>query len=69
MPNYEAVSSSNVEAIAYEGNDLYVKFLNGSEYKYFSVPLETFEALQSAPSVGKFLNSDIKPNFSVERIA
>lgn len=69
MPQYEAVSSSNVDSIAYKDGDLYVKFLNGSEYKYFSVPFEQFEALRDAPSVGKYLNSDIKPNFQVERLA
>lgn len=68
MPNYEAVTSSNIDSVAHENGDLYVKFKNGSEYKYPNVPFELYEQLRDAPSVGQFLNSSIKGSYSFERI-
>ena len=57
------VSSSNVEAIGYdEANQvLYVRFIkNNSLYCYQGVPIAEFYGLQNAPSVGGYLNQNIK---------
>lgn len=67
--SYTPVSSSNVAAVGYEDSDLYVKFNNGSEYKYSGVPSSIYEQLLNAPSVGSFLNSNIKGSYNFERIA
>jgi hypothetical protein len=69
---YEAVSSSTVSAVAYDeaSNTLGVRFLNGSEYHYFGVPQAVFEGLRSAPSVGRFLDQNIKkPGYAYTRVA
>ena len=60
--DYVPVTSSNVAAVAFDPdtNTLGVRFLNGSEYHYFGVPEEVFEALKSASSVGSYLNAAIK---------
>jgi hypothetical protein len=68
---YIPVSSSNVAAVAYNAptNTLGVRFLNGSEYHYFGVPEEIFEALKSATSVGTYLNAAVKKGgYSYQRV-
>lgn len=69
MTNYTPVSSSNVEGVAYEDGDVYVKFLNGSEYKYEGVPASIYQELLNAPSVGSYLNSNIKGSYPYTRVA
>jgi hypothetical protein len=69
---YVAVSSSTVSAIGYDeaSNTLGVRFLNGTEYHYFGVPQDVFEAMRSAPSVGRFFDQNIKKaGYSYARIA
>jgi hypothetical protein len=69
---YVAVSSSTVSAVGYDeaSNTLGVRFLNGTEYHYFGVPQDVFESMRSAPSVGRFLDHNIKKaGYSYARIA
>jgi len=56
------VSSSNVQAIGYDevNQVLYVSFNNNSLYSYPGVPIAEFVGLQNAPSVGRYLNENIK---------
>jgi hypothetical protein len=66
------VSSSNVEAVRYEGNTLYVKFLAkgkfpSSTYAYFNVPQEVAVAMLRAPSQGKFVHEQLD-GYSYSRI-
>jgi len=60
--DYVSVSSSNVAAVGYESetSTLGVRFLDGSEYHYFGIPQEIFVGLQSASSVGSYLNQYVK---------
>lgn len=69
MVEYQDVESSNVAAVGHNMGDLYVKFKNGSEYKYDNVPESEYQALLSAASVGKYLNSNIKGSYSYTQIA
>lgn len=69
MRNYTSVSSSNIEGVDHDGTDLYVKFLNGTEYKYSSVPAHVYQELLNAPSVGKYLNGNIKGTYNYEQVA
>lgn len=69
MRNYTPVDSSNVDGLDHEDSDLYVKFKNGSEYKYSGVPQSVYQDLLNAPSIGKYLNSNIKGTYSYEQIA
>lgn len=59
---YVSVSSSTISAVGYDDalNTLAVRFHNGTEYHYFGVPQDVFEAMRSAPSVGRFFDQNIK---------
>ena len=75
MVNWTDVESSNVAAVGYtpetetERAQLHVRFKNGSEYRYFDVPQEQFDGLVGASSVGQYLNQQIKPSYTVERVS
>lgn len=60
--NYVKVSSSNVDAVAYdEGTKtLGVRFKGGGEYHYFSVPESVYSGLISASSVGQYFDRYVK---------
>lgn len=63
------VESSNVNLIGFSNNNrLYVQFKNGGLYQYTNVMNEDYEALKKAESVGKFLNTQIKPNYEFEKL-
>ena len=70
MTDMISVSSSNIESVGYEEEtqEVYVKFLNGSTYKYLGVPINVYNALLTAPSVGQYLNKNIKPLYNFERV-
>jgi len=59
------VASSNVAAIGYDPltETLRVEFVSGSVYDYLKVPATVHANLMAAPSIGKFLNAEIKPNY------
>lgn len=63
-----AVESSNISAVAYEGDTLFVRFARGDVYKYFGVPQDVYDALCIAPSVGGFLASKIKGKYTYEKV-
>ena len=64
---WNLVSSSNVAAIAAEGNDLFVRFHNGGEYVYHGAANE-LERLLGAGSVGSALNVYVKGKYTYSRI-
>jgi hypothetical protein len=61
--------SSNVSAVAYDTptKTLCVKFGSGGIYTYKGVANEIYVDLVHAESVGKYLNSVVKPNYPYER--
>lgn len=67
MPDWsKPVFSSNASEIAYEeeGNRMIVTWVKGSRRSvYTPVPEELALQCANTPSVGSFLNSEIKPNF------
>ena len=69
MPRTDRVQSSVLRAITYDDDTrtLEVHFHSGRVYDYFDVPLETYEALLTAPSIGTYFNQMIKPQFQCER--
>jgi hypothetical protein len=71
LPELIPVSSSNVESIGYNESteSLFVKFLNGSTYEYKNVPKMEYEQLLASPSVGSYMNRNIKGAYTYERIA
>jgi len=64
------VSSSNLEAVAYDKDNeqLYIKFKSGSVYKYDQVSEDLFNSLLNAESVGKFFKQEIEKSHSYEKI-
>jgi len=69
-PEMIDVSSSNIARVGYadEIQELHVRFLNGSLYVYKNVSRGDFDGLLNAPSVGAYLNRNIKGSYSYERI-
>ena len=69
VPEMHPVSSSNLEAVGYDADNLevYVLFRNGSIYIYKGVPEHEFENLKTAPSVGSYLNRNYKNIYPYER--
>ena len=65
---YKEVESSTISAIGYENKELHIKFKNGTEYVYYDVPAEVYEALNSAESVGKYFAANIKNNYKYAKI-
>ncbi len=63
------VQSSNVKAISFHEGTLEVEFKNGGVYRYQDVPGEVFERMKSATSVGRFFNSEIRGQYTSEKIA
>ena len=57
------VVSSQVSGIGYDAGTktLAVSFNSGSTYHYHDVPVEKFEAIAKAESVGQYLGKHIKP--------
>lgn len=65
-----SVQSSNIVEVGYtDTNALFVLFKGGGSYLYLDVPKETYEELKKAESAGKYLYSNIKPNFKFEALS
>ena len=61
------VISSNVVAIGYEDNKLYVNFKTGS-YVYYDVPQKIYDGLVKAESKGKYMWAHVRDVYSYERL-
>jgi hypothetical protein len=47
---------------------LEVEYVNGSVYQYYEVPQPTYAGLLAAPSIGNYVNTQIKPYFDVAEV-
>lgn len=65
------VSSSNLAAVGYnaERYELVIAFLDGSIYRYESVPPEEYRDLMRAESHGEYFVDNIRLIYPYERIA
>ena len=62
------VQSSNVSALAKEGDDLYVMFHNGGQYKYLGAA-KHFSEIIDAESVGSTFDILVKKqNYTFEKL-
>jgi hypothetical protein len=61
------VVSSNVVAVGYQGNDLYVDYKSGS-YVYKDVPKKVYDGLVNAESKGKYMHANVKGKYEYLRI-
>lgn len=67
MPTWsQSVYSSNVSEVAYDADkeELLITWKSGKTSAYSGVPEGIAYACANAPSVGQFLNSEIKPMYS-----
>lgn len=62
---WEAVSSSNLEAVLYKAADqvLLIRFKSGAVYAYAEVPRRVYDGLMNADSKGKFHHNSIKGHY------
>lgn len=51
------VKSSNIQAVGWDNGILHIRFKNGATYSYEDVAGAEFNALLSAPSVGKHFHA------------
>lgn len=71
---YAMDQSSNVARISHseatenEIDLMTVEFRNGGKYVYYGVPLDVYRMAEDSISIGKFLNTIIKPNYESEKI-
>jgi hypothetical protein len=66
--NWTAVDSSNVAAYRYNPGTkvLQIRFKSGRVYGYKDVPQNVVDEFTTADSKGKFVNANIKHNYSLE---
>lgn len=62
------VVSSNVVAVGWSNNRLYVDYKRGS-YVYKGVPQKVYNELLAAESKGKYMCSNVKGKYNYERLA
>lgn len=60
LPTMHRVESSNISAVGFDGELLFVEFRNGSIYDYAGVHRDIFAHFLVAESAGKFFNESIK---------
>ena len=63
------VESSCVDSVGYEGKILYAKFNSGKVYAYIDVPVEKFVEMINSPSIGQFINKELKNNYDASEVA
>jgi hypothetical protein len=64
------VESASVRAVGYSvsSRTLELEYVNGSIYQYFDVPQPTYAGLLAAPSIGNFVNTQIKPYYEFAEV-
>lgn len=62
------VSSSNLSAVGYEHQTLYVSFNSGGTYAYSGVPESVYRGLMSAGSHGSYFASHVKNVYPYRKI-
>lgn len=73
LPEMQEVKSSNISHIGHdapaEGEPtLYIRFSNGSTFRYPGVAREVFDKLAAAESVGKHFYANIRQQFTGVRV-
>ena len=62
---FRHVKSSNIVGVSYDSTkkELRVLFTSKSFYKYSSVPVEVYDGLMAADSIGSFFHKNVKTKF------
>lgn len=58
----QPVTSGHIAAVGYEpeSSTLHIAYKTGKTYQHAGVPAAKFDALLAAPSVGQYVNANIK---------
>lgn len=66
---FETVQSSNIKSVGYDDStkSLFVNYNSGT-YKYDNVDKKVYEDLLSSSSKGRFLNENIKGQYTYSKI-
>jgi hypothetical protein len=64
------VESSAIASVGYDASRqiLELEYIDGDIYRYFEVPKALHRALLDAPSIGQFVNKEIKGAFTFEKV-
>lgn len=64
------MESTSVRSVGYSmsSSTLEIEYVNGSVYQYYDVPQPTYAGLLAAPSIGNFVNTQIKPYYEVAEV-
>jgi hypothetical protein len=67
---WQAVDSSVFAFVAYrmDARQLYVRFRNGSIYRYFDCPADVYDKFLAAESKGRFFSRCIRNKFRYEQV-
>lgn len=62
--------SKNIKSATYDEENLIltVTFVGGNMYKYFAIPIQIWEEMILAPSVGGFFARSVRNKYSYEKI-
>lgn len=66
----ERLDSSSLRSAGYDpaAHVLEVEFLNGGVYQYLEVDDQEYEEFRTAPSKGRYLNTEIKPDHPARKL-
>ncbi len=64
------VKSESIISIGYDEHthELEIEFQGGRVYVYESVPIAAYRLLEQAPSIGRYVNTVIKPRFVAREV-
>jgi hypothetical protein len=64
------VESASIRTAGYSVSTrtLELEYVNGSVYQYFDVAQPTYAGLLASPSIGNFVNTQIKPYYEVREV-
>ena len=68
-PAMTPVKSSNISGVAHDGSSLWVKFLNGTLYRYPTAGKEVHAGLLAADSAGQYFHAHIKSAHKGEKVS
>lgn len=61
--NFTPITSSNIDAAAWDERGLFLRFKSGAVYLYLNAPEQVLKDLLAAESAGKFFHAHIKMHY------
>ena len=65
-----AVESESIVSVGYDEatHELEIEFQGGRVHSYEAVPIAAYRLLTQAPSIGRYVNTVIKPRFTAREV-